>query len=357
MQLIITDAWLARSRTIHLSGWQLVPALLAAALALMLTAAGLYHWVFLKGAREGWPVVSDLVRLVARDEFAQQDRRLRDNLDAMAKRLGEMQARMVQLESLSERVSGLAGLPPTEVKTPPGRGGVLIEGRSLTLDEMHATLDDLDRLAGERVDLFTVLESRLFEQRVKTMMIPTQAPVPGVDLGSGFGWRIDPFTGRSALHTGLDYSAPIGTPVLAAAGGLVVAQEFHPEYGRLVEIDHGNGLVTRYAHLERSEVKTGDLLKRGQRLGTVGNSGRSTGSHLHFEVLVQGVPQDPRKFLDAGQQFASAAPRPGARPAATLGAAPGAAPPGARIAGLAPPGRKPLAHRLQRLQIAPIPTD
>lgn len=128
MQLIITDAWLAKSRAIHLRGWQVVAAMLAAALVLMLTAVGLYHWVFLKGAREGWPIVSDVVRLVARDEFAQQDRRLRDNLDAMARRLGEMQARMVQLESLGERVSGLAGLPPAEVKTPPGRGGVLIEG-------------------------------------------------------------------------------------------------------------------------------------------------------------------------------------------------------------------------------------
>lgn len=329
MQLIITDAWLAKSRAIHLRGWQVVAAMLAAALVLMLTAVGLYHWVFLKGAREGWPIVSDVVRLVARDEFAQQDRRLRDNLDAMARRLGEMQARMVQLESLGERVSGLAGLPPAEVKTPPGRGGVLIEGRSLTLDELHGTLDELDRLANQRVDLFTVLESRLFEQRVRSMMIPTQAPVPGVDLGSGFGWRIDPFTGRSALHTGLDYSAPSGTPVLAAAGGLVVAQEFHPEYGQLVEVDHGNELVTRYAHLSSTAVKKGDLVRRGQRIGAVGNTGRSTGAHLHFEVLVQGVPQDPRKFLDAGEQLASAArDGRGGRSAAVQG---GVATPGTRV--------------------------
>lgn len=314
MQIIITDAWLARSRSLHLSGWQMVAALLAAALVLMLTAVGLYHWVFLKGAREGWPVIGELVRLVARDEFAQQDRRLRDNLDAMARRLGEMQARMVQLESLGERVSGLAGLPAPDLKSPPGRGGVLIEARSLTLDELHATLDALDRAATQRVDLFTVLESRLFEQRVKAMMIPTQAPVPGVELGSGFGWRIDPITGRSALHTGLDYAAPVGTPVLAAAGGLVVGQEFHPEYGRVIEVDHGNDLVTRYAHLASADVRQGDLVRRGQRIGTVGNSGRSTGAHLHFEVLVLGVPQDPRKFLDAGQQLADARSRQGPGP-------------------------------------------
>ncbi|MFM2210744.1 MAG: hypothetical protein RIQ96_2387 [Pseudomonadota bacterium] len=319
MQIIITDAWLARSRALHLTGWQLVAALVAAALVLMLTAVGLYHWVFLKAAREGWPVISDVVRLVAHDEFAQQDRRLRDNLDAMARRLGEMQARMVQLESLGERVSGLAGIAPPDLKSPPGRGGVLIEGRSLTLDELHATLDDLDRVANQRVDLFTVLESRLFEQRVKTMMIPTQAPVPGVELGSGYGWRIDPMTGRSALHTGLDYAAPVGTPVLAAAGGLVVGQEFHPEYGRVIDIDHGNGLVTRYAHLASAEAKQGDLVRRGQRIGSVGNSGRSTGAHLHFEVLVQGVPQDPRKFLEAGEQLAQAGARSGNARAAVRG--------------------------------------
>jgi murein DD-endopeptidase MepM/ murein hydrolase activator NlpD len=118
-----------------------------------------------------------------------------------------------------------------------------------------------------------------------------------------FGWRIDPFTGRSALHTGLDYQAGHGTPILAAAGGVVVTQEYHPAYGNMVEIDHGNDLITRYAHASKTLVKKGDLIKRGQKIAEVGTTGRSTGAHLHFEVLVQGIPQDPQKFLAAGHNL------------------------------------------------------
>jgi murein DD-endopeptidase MepM/ murein hydrolase activator NlpD len=303
VHFIITDAWLAKSRAIHLSGTKLLAALLALSFALMLTAAGLYHWVFLKGAREGWPVIGTLVRLVVKDEFEQRDRFMRENLDAMARKLGEMQAKLMQLEALGDRVSGLAGVNAADLKVQPGRGGALVSGRPLTLEELQATLNDLDRLTDSRADLLTVMESRLIDQRLKTMMVPTHEPVKHGHLGSAFGWRIDPFTGRSALHTGLDYQAEPGTPIVAAAGGVVVTAEVHPAYGNMIEIDHGNDLVTRYAHASRLVAKKGDLVKRGQKVAEVGSTGRSTGPHLHFEVLVQGVPQDPRKFLDAGQKL------------------------------------------------------
>src|SRR6478736_4868098 len=123
MHFIITDARLAKSRAVHLSGTKLVLALVSLSLVLMLMAAGLYHWVFLKGARERWPVVGTLVRFVVQDEFEQRDRFMRENLDAMAKRLGEMQAKMVQLEALGERVSGLAGVNPNDLKINAARGG------------------------------------------------------------------------------------------------------------------------------------------------------------------------------------------------------------------------------------------
>jgi murein DD-endopeptidase MepM/ murein hydrolase activator NlpD len=265
----------------------------------------LYHWVFLKGAREGWPVVSTLVRLVVRDEVAQRDRFMRENIDVMAKRLGEMQAKMMQLESLGERVSGLAGINPADIRTRPGQGGVLVGGHDLSMEELQAALADLDRLTQQRTDVMTVIESRLFEQKIKKLMVPTELPVTSAGVGSSFGWRIDPFTGHSALHTGLDFPADQGTPVHAAAGGVVVAQEFHPQYGNLIEVDHGNELITRYAHSSRVLVKKGDLIKRGQKIAEVGTSGRSTGPHLHFEVLVQGVPQDPQKFLNAGSHLAA----------------------------------------------------
>jgi hypothetical protein len=301
VHFIITDARLAKSRAVHLSGTKLVIALIALSLVLMLMAAGLYHWVFLKGAREHWPVIGTLVRLVVKDEFEQRDRFMRENIDAMARKLGEMQAKMLQLEALGERVSGLAGVNPHDIKIAAGRGGALVSGRSLTMEELQATLNDLDQITGEHTDLMTVMESRLLEQRVKKLMVPTQHPVSVGSLGSSFGWRIDPFSGRSALHTGLDFQAEPGTAIAAAAGGVVVAAEVHPQYGNMVEVDHGNDLITRYAHASRLLVKKGDVVKRGQNVAQVGSTGRSTGPHLHFEVMVQGVPQDPMKFLNAGR--------------------------------------------------------
>jgi murein DD-endopeptidase MepM/ murein hydrolase activator NlpD len=261
----------------------------------------LYHWVFLKGARENWPIIGTMVRLVVKDEFAQRDRFMRENLDVVARRLGEMQAQLAQLESLSQRVSSLAGVKVPESQSVPGRGGALIRGPELTLEQLQTTMADLEQLTHQRTDLLTVLESRLFDRKMQNMRLPTQKPVLGSEVGSAFGWRLDPMTGRSALHTGLDFPAPVSTPILAAAGGVVVRQEFHPEYGNMLEVDHGNELITRYGHSSKVFVKVGDLVKRGQKIAEVGNSGRSTGSHLHFEVLVQGIPQDPQKFLNQGQ--------------------------------------------------------
>jgi hypothetical protein len=125
VQLIITDAWLIKSRAVHLSGAKMLLALVALSFVLMAVSAGLYHLVFLKGAREGWPVIGTLVRIVIKDEFEQRDRFLRENIEVMAIKLGEMQAKMLQLESLGERVSGLAGVNPSEIKLKPGQGGKL----------------------------------------------------------------------------------------------------------------------------------------------------------------------------------------------------------------------------------------
>ncbi len=301
MQLIITDAWLAKSRAVHLSGRRLVAAFCLLSLVLTVVAAGLYHWVFLKGAREGWPVIGSFVRLIVKDEFEQRDRFMRENLNVMAKQLGEMQAKLTQLESLGERVSGLAGVNPAEIRATPGRGGLLVQGKSLNMEDLQASLADFDHLTDLRSGQLATLESSLFDRKMRNMLVPTQQPVAGANLGSAFGWRIDPFTGHSALHTGLDFQAETGTAIVAAAGGVVVTQEYHPGYGNLVEIDHGKDLVTRYAHASHVYVKKGDLIRRGQKIADVGTTGRSTGSHLHFEVLVQGVPQDPQKFLDAGR--------------------------------------------------------
>jgi murein DD-endopeptidase MepM/ murein hydrolase activator NlpD len=284
--------------------------MLAALLLLMLLLSGLiYHVIFLKAAREGWPVVSQLVRLVVRDEFAQRDRFMRENLDAMAEKVGAIQARMVKLEAMGDRVSGLAGVKPTDLKALEhtdrgGSGGPYVPLDHPTLEELKGAVVSLDEMADEQSDLLTLYESRLFESRMKAMMVPSSRPVDG-PIGSGFGFRLDPFTGRPALHTGLDFPADVGTPIKAAAGGVVISADWHPDYGHMLEIDHGNGLTTRYAHTSRIIVKTGDLVRRGQVVAYVGTTGRSTGPHLHFEVLVQGVPQDPAKFLALGPPIPS----------------------------------------------------
>lgn len=306
MHIIITDAWLAKSRAMHLSGLKLVGVGVLASVLLMLGAITTYHWVFLEGVRQGWPGFAPVARLVHQDEANTQNAYMRANLDAMARKLGEMQARMVQIDSLGERVAGLAGLSPAEFKPKPGAGGALVGGRDLSMDELMGALDRIDQTSGSRVDWLTVVESRLFDQKIQRTMVPTEQPVAGVQVGSPFGFRIDPITGRSALHTGLDFPSDPGTPILAAAGGMVVVQEYHPAYGNMVEVDHGNDLVTRYAHASKVLVKKGDIVKRGQKIAEVGSTGRSTGPHLHFEVWVSGVPQDPQRFLAAGENMAVA---------------------------------------------------
>lgn len=326
MQVMITHGRMARTRVLQFSALQVAVLGLLLGTLLMLLSGAVYHFIFLKAAREGWPVVSQIVRLVVRDEIAQRDRFMRENLDAMAQRVGEMQAKLVQLEVMGERVSGLAGLKPEDLrandekdargsaagrsgapagaKAMGGQGGPYVPApHSLSLEQLNQAMAQLDEQTQHHSDMFTMIESRLFENRLRALMVPSSAPVDG-PVGSGFGFRTDPFTGRGALHTGLDYPADVGTPIQAAAGGVVISAEAHPQYGNMVEVDHGNSLVTRYAHASKLLVKTGDIVKRGQVIAQVGSTGRSTGPHLHFEVLVEGVPQNPAKFL-AGNRAGS----------------------------------------------------
>lgn len=301
MQLIITDGWVAKTRTIHLNGGKTVFALICILTLLMSITIALYHSIFLTGTRSMWPMLHPLTEMITKDETVQRDRFLRENLDVLARRLGEIQAKVIQLESLGERVSGLAGISSALPKSTQGKGGALVLGHPLSILELESTLANLEQLTDKRTDTLTMIESRLLDKKIRGLMLPTGLPIKEGVVGSSFGWRVDPINGQSALHTGLDFQADQGTPILAAAGGVVVSQEYHPAYGNMLEIDHGNDLITRYAHASKTMVKKGDLIKRGQLIAEVGTTGRSTGPHLHFEVLVNGTPQDPQKFLDAGR--------------------------------------------------------
>lgn len=316
MQMLITDSGRCRSRVLQFTGLQLVFGVAVAVIVLMLLSAASYQFVFMAAVRDGWPVVSELVKLVMRDEIAQRERIMRENLDAMAQKVGELQAKVIRLEAMGERVSSLAGVKPSELKPtdkPPaatsarrstGQGGPYIPLEQPSLEQLGDALGVLEQQAELQLGVLTLVESRLFQARLSALMVPSTQPVDG-PVGSGFGFRSDPFTGRPALHSGLDFAVEPGTPILAAAGGVVVSAENHPAYGNLLEIDHGNNLVTRYAHCSKIDVKPGDIVRRGQVIALSGNTGRSTGPHLHFEVLVDGVPQDPAKFLAGSSQVAA----------------------------------------------------
>jgi murein DD-endopeptidase MepM/ murein hydrolase activator NlpD len=154
---------------------------------------------------------------------------------------------------------------------------------AVDLDRLEATLARVAQAAAVR--------------NLDTMAYPSRRPVAGGVITSGFGTRLDPFTRRPARHTGLDFRAPFGAPILASAGGRVRFAGRHGAYGRTVEIDHGDGLVTRYGHASKLFVHAGDIVLPGQRIAAVGSTGRSTGPHVHFEVLRNGVPVEPRLYL------------------------------------------------------------
>jgi murein DD-endopeptidase MepM/ murein hydrolase activator NlpD len=167
------------------------------------------------------------------------------------------------------------------------------------VQEFEQMLGKLSREVEERSDQLSVLEALLVQSSTNRKFLPTLAPVVDVWFSSNYGYRIDPFTGQSSFHEGIDFIAETGTPIHAAASGKVIYSGWHPQYGKMVEIDHGNGLVSRYAHASQLAVAEGDLVVRGQRVASVGSTGRSTGPHLHFEVRLNGVPQNPARFLQA----------------------------------------------------------
>ena len=160
-------------------------------------------------------------------------------------------------------------------------------------------LGELAQQVDQRSDQLGVLEALLVTDSATKKFLPTLKPIEDAWYSSNFGWRIDPFTGQQAFHEGIDFPADTGTPIEAAASGKVVFAEVHPAYGKMIEIDHGNGLVSRYAHCSALLVSEGDFVIRGQLIARVGTTGRSNGPHLHFEVRLNGVPQNPARFLQA----------------------------------------------------------
>ena len=312
MQIILMHSRFTQAKSVTLSSRHVVLGLFAFLLVITFCAA-LMAAMTLKLASADLPLLRDLVPVAAASSDAgNKDKFMKENLAAMAAKLGEMQAQLIRLDALGERVQGLAGVKPEEFnfKEMPGRGGPEVStqpAQELNLAEFQAALAAMSVDIEHRSDYMNVVETKLMGFKVQSKLLPTIQPVNVAYNASGFGWRLDPFSGRSAFHEGIDFSSPSGTPIVAAAGGVVVAAEYHPQFGNMVEIDHGGEIMTRYAHSSKIYVKLGDIVKRGQHIADIGSTGRSTGSHLHFEVHVKGVPQNPHKFLSAGANQANLA--------------------------------------------------
>jgi murein DD-endopeptidase MepM/ murein hydrolase activator NlpD len=222
-----------------------------------------------------------------------------------------MQAQLTRLDALGERLSSLAGFRAQEFRfsEAPGLGGAaptLMPPQNLSLAEFGEKLALLSRHVENRNDMLGVFEAQLFEAAVKKKLLPNIMPVEAPYQASSFGKRIDPFTGQWTMHEGIDFLAHHGSPVIAAAGGVVQFAGLHPQYGLMIDIDHGDDLVTRYAHLSKLFTREGDVVVRGRRIALSGNTGRSTGPHLHFEVRFRGSAQNPAKFLVSNTQAARA---------------------------------------------------
>jgi len=311
MHIILVSNRLATAKSISLDTRHILLGVALLAVAILGLSSSLSYLVFRHAAEIKLPLLQTLL-LSAQEQQTQHSKDfLRENLNAMAVKLGQMQAQLMRLDALGERLSVLSGIKPQEFRMsePPGRGGALPSGvpaQDMSMKEFVWQLDSLSRHMENRYDYLGILENRLFDAKVKKKLMPTVKPVDVEWNASSFGWRIDPITGQNALHEGVDFLVDTGTPVHAAAGGLVIAAESHPQYGNVIDIDHGNDFTTRYAHNSKLLVKAGDLVRRGQVIAESGSTGRSTGPHVHFEVRYKGVAQNPNRFLQASADTAMA---------------------------------------------------
>ena len=324
MDIILVSGAKARARTFSLDWRHGAGLALAVAVTLVLFSL-LFNYVTLKwAAAVNHPWLRAIALADQRAEAQRAQEKVQGHLNTMALKLGDLEAQVMRLDALGDRLAGVAGLKPQELpskrrpgereapgspapqdsildgKSVPGRGGAestSMPSRDLSVDEFATLLERLTRQVDQRTDQLSVLESLLIQSSATLKFLPSESPIPDGWYSSNFGYRIDPITGQKSYHEGIDFPALAGTPILAAASGKVINAEWHGEYGKMVDIDHGNGLVSRYAHASSINVHEGDLVVRGQRIGQVGTTGRSTGPHLHFEVRLNVAPQNPARFL------------------------------------------------------------
>jgi murein DD-endopeptidase MepM/ murein hydrolase activator NlpD len=284
------------------------PAIIAAAVLLVVGIVGTAFSIGVGlGARHGkgnpidelgnWS--AELLR--QKGQIEDTKRVLQEKVNALAMRVGQMNANVIRLDALGKRLTRMANLDDGEFDFghPPALGGAEsgVDGQPAQIPNLTAMVDDLQSQLASREQQLGVLETMILTRELNKQVYPEGRPVQEGWISSYFGERADPFTGYSAVHKGLDFAGPEGTKVTAVAAGLVTYAGDRSGFGQMVEINHGNGLATRYCHNEKLLVKQGDMVRKGQDLALMGSTGRSTGPHLHFEVLKNGTQVDPLRFI------------------------------------------------------------
>jgi murein DD-endopeptidase MepM/ murein hydrolase activator NlpD len=242
---------------------------------------------------------ADLLRQQAQIEDLK--RVLQEKVNALAMRVGQMNANVIRVNALGKRLTRMANLNDGEFDfgNPPALGGSEngADGQPAQIPSLTVMVDDLQTQLSSREQQLGVLENMILTRELNKQVYPEGRPVQDGWISSYFGRRADPFTGYTAVHKGLDFAGPEGTKVTTVAAGLVTFSGERSGFGEMVEINHGNGLATRYCHNEKVLVKQGDMVRKGQEVALMGSTGRSTGPHLHFEVLKNGSQVDPLRFI------------------------------------------------------------
>ncbi len=300
MQLIWLRGPKNKARTVHLQAKHIVFASLG---LLTITFIALVLGLFLSAQfGDKLPFVQDVEkqRLVERQLNGMN---IAAPLDALAIRLANLQAQVARLNAIGNRLLDDSNVQKEDIDSTedPGQGGLFDSSQSdsLSLREVTREMNKVAQAIERQADIFSVIDADLRSARIKFQSTPNGLPLANAVSVSRFGPRIDPFTGRRARHYGVDYVAPTGTPIYAAAAGVVVRSGYYAGYGYTVDIEHKNNVLTRYAHSSKLLVEKGDIVRMGEKIALVGTTGRSTGPHLHFEVRVNGVPRDPKKFIAA----------------------------------------------------------
>jgi murein DD-endopeptidase MepM/ murein hydrolase activator NlpD len=235
-------------------------------------------------------------------KIVQAHKAAEDNLDALTLHLGRMQAQMLRLDTLGERLVQQASLDSAEFDfdRPPPAGGPhnAVTLSTISVPDFLGMLEELDMTVEDRRSKLLVLEQLIMNRNLDARIIPSGQAVEHGLLSSKYGKRIDPFTGKQGYHKGIDIASKEGTSILAIADGVVTWSGERTGYGQLVEISHGNGYVTRYGHNKQQLVKTGDTVKKGEAIALMGSTGRSTGPHVHIEVIENGKPVNPERYLN-----------------------------------------------------------